>query len=99
MIYIELRSPDGRWMEMLNGPFPITVSTLRQCRERYGREVAKKPGLLDGVGHAPQTTAREILEELAPDLDGFDRLSLGFSVVSTHCRVGEAPEGPWERIP
>lgn len=98
MIFIELRSPDGRWIEMLNGPFPITVSILRQCRERFGGEVAKKPGLF-GVGHAPQTTAREILGELAPALDGFDRLALGFSVVSTHCRVREDPGASWERIP
>ena len=98
MIFIELRSPDGRWIEMLNGPFPIEVTVLRKCREQFGGEVAKKPGLF-GVGHAPQTTARGILEELAPGLDGFDRLALGFAVVSTHCRVGEAAEGPWERIP
>ncbi len=102
MIYIQTRdfSVDGRgpWTLLGEGRHWVTIEALRKCRDEWRAELAANPGPL-GAALAPQTTARGILERVLPDLQGFDLIALGFAVTATACRVSDAADGPWERLP
>jgi hypothetical protein len=70
--------------EVANGPFPITEAQLAECRRRFRKSEEAKMSILD---NAPQTIARVILEQVVPSLSAFDRICLGFAVVSTEIRT------------
>lgn len=73
---------EGRaFREVDNGPFPLTVTQLDAARAWFADE-AKRCNLLSGANHAPQTTARAILKQVAPKLSDFDCLMVGFAVTS-----------------
>lgn len=81
---------EGRrdWREIENGPFPITLEQLTEARTRFAKELREaKP--LHGANHAPQTTARAILREVAPSLSDFDALMIGFAVTNERIRTRE----------
>lgn len=102
MIYVQIRDYQtdrrGPWTTIPEAPHRITVETLRACRAEWQTALDASPGPL-GAELAPQTTAREILERALPGLQSFDAIALGFAVTATACRVSEAPDGPWERLP
>lgn len=77
---------EGRtYHEIQNGPFPITPEQLSEARALYAAEYASaKP--LTGARIAPQTTARDILAKVAPQLSAFDALMVGFAVTNSRIR-------------
>ena len=95
MIFVQIRKRTGRWVEIPNGPFPIGRVELRRAREAFAAEVAEC-SVLSGARLVPQTAARSLLEDFAPNLSPFDRFSLGFAVTTPDCRVGKNHDGPWE---
>lgn len=79
-----------RYVEIENGPFPLTLAQLDEARARFKAEFdAAKP--LHGARHAPQTAARSILREVVPSLSDFDALMVGFAVTSARIRTEESP--------
>lgn len=87
MITIEVKER-GRWRRLPNGPFPITEAQLTEARKRFAEEQSKATTFA-GARMAPVTTARQILSEIAPALDSFDLLNLGFAVTIQKVRVTE----------
>jgi hypothetical protein len=75
-----------RWTEIPNGPFPITREQLDEARRLYQAEWAICPDL-SGVKMSPQTTARALLHQVAPQLDDFDAGMIGFAVSNDRVRV------------
>ena len=69
------------WREIPNGPFPITLEQLKTARSLFAEEWDKAE-LLTGAKNAPQTAARDILSQVAPQLSKFDIGSLGFAVTT-----------------
>lgn len=96
MLYIQIKD-GGRWEMIPESPHRVTVEQLREARAEWQAELEASPGAF-GAAHAPQTTARGILERAVPGLLGFDMLALGFAVTATSCRTSEAVGGPWERL-
>jgi hypothetical protein len=82
-------STKRRWVEIPNGPFPITPEQMNEARRRYTEEW-NRCAPLEGVRMSPQTTARDILKDVAPHLNDFDRGMLGFAVSNN--RVQYEPE-------
>ncbi len=97
MLFVQVKD-DGRWTEIPECPHAIAASELRKAREEWAAELAADPGVF-GAALAPQTTAREILGRVAPGLHGFDVMAVGFAVTNPSCRIAEAADGPWERLP
>ena len=77
-----------RWVEVPNGPFPITREQLAEARRLYQEEWAVCPDL-SGVKMSPQTTARALLRQVAPTLTDFDAVMLGFAVSNDRIRTEE----------
>jgi hypothetical protein len=75
-----------RWTVVENGPFPITQDQLMEARRRYEAEWYACDDL-SGVKMSPQTTARAILHEVAPQLSDFDAMMIGFAVSNPRIRM------------
>ncbi len=74
------------YRELDNGPFAIDESKLMEARRRFMAE-REKAGRLEGANIAPQTAARDILKDIAPELSDFDRLMLGFAVTNDRIKI------------
>lgn len=79
-----------RWTQVPNGPFPISRAQLDEARKRYQAEWDACTDPLSGVKMSPQTTARDILNDVAPTLSAFDRGMIGFAVSNNRIRTEEA---------
>lgn len=79
MLRIWLKEKGFGWRELPNGPFPITLEQIKKARSLFADEW-NKVELLTGAKNAPQTTARDILKQLAPQLNTLDCGVLGFAV-------------------
>lgn len=82
----------GKWVEIPNGPFPITRAALTEARRLYKVEWDRTEPLC-GVRVSPQTTARALLKQVTPHLSDFDAGMLGFAVSNDHIRVEEEING------
>jgi hypothetical protein len=69
------------WSEIPNGPFNITLEQISKARTLFADEWSKAE-LLTGAKNAPQTAARDILSQVAPQLTPFDMGILGFAVTA-----------------
>lgn len=78
-----------RWIDVPNGPFPITPAQLEEARRLYKAEWDATTDPLAGVHMSPQTTARDILKQVAPQLSDFDAVMLGFAVSNDRVRIQE----------
>ena len=81
MLRILVKEKGFGWRELPNGPFPITQDQLDQARSLFAEEW-NKDELLTGAKNAPQSAARDILSQVAPQLSSFDRGILGFAVTN-----------------
>lgn len=80
----------GRWTEVPNGPFPITLAQLDEARQLYKAEWDACMDPLSGIKQSPQTAARDILKQVAPYLSDFDRGMIGFAVSNDKIRTEPA---------
>jgi len=76
------------WREIPNGPFPLTEEQLTVARQAFAAELAVCPDLT-GVKMSPQTAARDLLKQAAPQLSDFDAAMIGFAVSNDRVRVEE----------
>ena len=72
------------WRKIQPGPFPITWEQLQRARELAAPRLEKD--LFGGQPQAPQTIAREVLQEVCPHLSNFDVMALGFAVTNQKIR-------------
>lgn len=89
MIRIFVKPPRSQWQEIPNGPFPISLEQLTEARRLYKAEWDATTDPLAGVHMSPQTTARDILKQVAPSLSDFDRGMIGFAVSNDRVRIEE----------
>lgn len=81
MLRIWIKEKGFGWQELQGGPFPITQQQLSEARVIFANELSNSLPL-GGARAAPQTTARDILSEVAPELSKFDCTVLGFAVTN-----------------
>jgi hypothetical protein len=84
-----------RWVDVPNGPFPVTREQLDEARRQFRAEwVAANADAnpLAGIRLSPQTTARDILKKVAPHISDFDRGMIGFAVSNPKIAVEDAGE-------
>lgn len=80
------------WQEIQNGPFPVTAEQLTEARRRYQDEVSACFDPFAGIRMSPQTSAREIVRDVAPDLSDFDAGMIGLAVCAPFVRmIGDPP--------
>lgn len=79
-----------RWVDIPNGPFPITTEQLAEARRLYQAEWDACTDPLAGVKMSPQTTARALLHQVCPTLSDFDAGMIGFAVSNDRIRTENA---------
>jgi hypothetical protein len=82
----------GRYVEVQGGPWPLTRAQLDEARRLFKAEwdaANASEDALAGIAQSPQTTARDILSKVAPQLSMFDRGMVAFAISAPKIRVTE----------